>query len=247
MCYNPISHNIEVVSRGNVAEKSTGERRQAPYPIFLGQDGTFIVLMLYENVIKVIPLIKTPNENMPYHLVSLTHAINVRVRHSEVTSVVPLYAETKNDMPVFGVLYYRIEHTQVGGRPVQHIKREFEKHFYDRAKGDLTSGTLRLEFSSNTTYRVDPLIFGGFLAFDIDMVSFVKGDLAQRGIFYKPMRSPLKVTALCEVDEFDENTWSTKTGSNFMRYLYATESGELHMLAFQLDLLKQVINHNAAT
>lgn len=55
--YAQDSETIEVVSRGNLSEKGTGEKRERPFPIFLGGDGKFIVLMLYENVIKVIPLV----------------------------------------------------------------------------------------------------------------------------------------------------------------------------------------------
>jgi hypothetical protein len=52
------------------------------------------------------------------------------------------------------------------------------------------------------------------------------------------------VTAFCSVDEYDPVTKRTKEGSNFMRYLFATESGELFMLAFHLQLLDQVLEFN---
>jgi hypothetical protein len=45
------------------------------------------------------------------------------------------------------------------------------------------------------------------------------------------------VTAVCQVDYYDVLTGKTKEGTTFMRYLLATEAGELFMLAFQLELL----------
>jgi len=58
MSYDQDNHKIEVVSRGNIADKSGGgERREPPYSIFLSPCETMIVMMLYENVVKVIPLV----------------------------------------------------------------------------------------------------------------------------------------------------------------------------------------------
>lgn len=57
LAFNQETHKMEVVSRGNVAEKTNGEKREPPYSIFLGQECSFVALMLYENVLKVIPLV----------------------------------------------------------------------------------------------------------------------------------------------------------------------------------------------
>ena len=57
VCHNQANNNLEVVSRGKIAEMMH-ERKDPPYPIFLGQTGNFIALMLYHNIIKVIPLVK---------------------------------------------------------------------------------------------------------------------------------------------------------------------------------------------
>jgi hypothetical protein len=62
------SNSIEAISRGNLSEKGTGEKRQRPYPLFLTQDGKFIILMLYENVVKVIPLASRPDSQFPVQL-----------------------------------------------------------------------------------------------------------------------------------------------------------------------------------
>ena len=45
------------------------------------------------------------------------------------------------------------------------------------------------------------------------------------------------VTAICQVDKYNPIAKRTAEGNTFMRYLLATEAGELFMLAFHLDLL----------
>jgi len=60
----------------------------------------------------------------------LSNAINLRVRHSDVIDVIPLYDEGSKD-PVFAVLYQRFEHSIVQGQPVKKIKKEIEKTCYD--------------------------------------------------------------------------------------------------------------------
>jgi hypothetical protein len=93
---------IEVVSKGNIADKSGGgERREAPYSIFLTPCETMIVMMLYENVIKVIPLVYREQEGAN---IKMSMATNVRVRHSEVITVTPMFCN-KEKFPEFGVLY----------------------------------------------------------------------------------------------------------------------------------------------
>lgn len=127
--YEKEAHSIEVISRGNLSEKGTGEKRERPYPIFLGGDSKFIVLMLYENVIKVIPLVVVTRPDSPFP-VQLSNAINLRVRHSDVTSVIPLHCEGQNE-PMFAILYQKMEHSIVQGRPVKRVKREICKASYD--------------------------------------------------------------------------------------------------------------------
>ena len=91
MCYDVENHRIEVVSRGNIADKSGGgERREPPYSIFLSPCESMIVMMLYENVIKVIPLVARESEG-PGTNIKMSMATNVRVRHSEVISVTPIF------------------------------------------------------------------------------------------------------------------------------------------------------------
>ena len=49
------------------------------------------------------------------------------------------------------------------------------------------------------------------------------------------------MTAFCQVDEYDTKTNKTRQGRAFMRYLFATETGELFMLAFHMDALNQIL------
>ena len=81
------------------------------------------------------------------------------------------------------------------------------------------------------------------MAFDIDTISYCRKDLHPSTIFHQQLRSPYTVTAFCKVDEYDLKTRMTKEGSSFMRYLLATETGELFMLAFHLDALNHVLDH----
>ena len=100
--YSPTSQRIDVVSRGCLSEKGNGDRRQGPFPIFVGQDSKFIALMLYDNVIKIVP-IATKNDS-PFAIV-LSTAFNLRVRHSDVSDIIPLYNDRVETEPVFAVLY----------------------------------------------------------------------------------------------------------------------------------------------
>ena len=121
--------------------------------------------------------------------------MNVRVRHSNVLQVIPLAEEVNPEKaPTFGILYQKTEHVKVpgtSGPPALQIKREIEKHIYDREKGDLifrsqhvTTGG-RYDFASNSVYRVESLSFGGFLAFDISTVSYCRKDLHPAVVFHQ--------------------------------------------------------------
>ncbi len=63
--YNKENQQIEVISRGNLSEKGTGEKREGPYPLFIATDSKFITLMLYDNVIKIIPLVAKTDSQFP--------------------------------------------------------------------------------------------------------------------------------------------------------------------------------------
>lgn len=94
-----------------------------------------------------------------------------------------------------------------------------------------------VEFSSNSIYKVFPLEFGGFLAFEPDNMIFCRRDNHDRMV-YRRLRTPLMVKCLCAVDSLHpDNPQLTKEGTNFMRYVVATENGEIYMLGFQLQEL----------
>jgi hypothetical protein len=122
--------------------------------------------MLYDNVLKIVPIVT--KQDSPFAIL-LSTAFNLRVRHSDVSEIIPLYNERSESDPVFAVLYQRFEHSiTVQGRSNKSIKRELEKCVYDTAKTDLVSKGEKLVFKYNTVYKVYPLIFGGFLACDVD-------------------------------------------------------------------------------
>ena len=62
-----------------------------------------------------------------------------------MTDVIPIYNEN-SDEPVFAVLYQRIEHSLVQGKPVKRVRREIEKSYYDYQKGDFLSKNEKLTF-----------------------------------------------------------------------------------------------------
>jgi len=51
-------NGIQCLSTGNISDL-TGQKREPPYSVFLGANGKYIGLMLYENIVKIIPLVKT--------------------------------------------------------------------------------------------------------------------------------------------------------------------------------------------
>lgn len=66
--------------------------------------------MLYDNVIKIVPIVSKADST---YAITLSNAINLRVRHSDVSDIIPLYNDKSETDPVFAVLYQRIEHSTV--------------------------------------------------------------------------------------------------------------------------------------
>lgn len=56
----------------------------------------------------------------------------------------------------------------------------------------------------------------------------------------KPLRDSSLISAITQFDSFDPSTFKTEVGSDFLRYLLATESGDLYMLAFDLEIIRSV-------
>lgn len=71
----------------------------------------------------------------------MSNAINLRVRQSDVSAVIPIYSGHQSldpdGPPSFGILYQKIEHIQFGGKPCQQLRREFTKLTYDRHRDEL--------------------------------------------------------------------------------------------------------------
>jgi len=146
------------------------------------------------------------------------------------------------------VLYQKTDHVRVPGvvgPPALSIKVELEKQLFDIDRRDLTpleKNGGKLEFISNSVYRVEPLTFGGFLVFDLDTVSYHRnGSLSNSGAYHEQLKSVHTITAFCQVDEYDELKGKTATDSPFVRFLFATEAGELFMLAMHCETLGAVL------
>lgn len=50
-------NGYQCLSTGNISDL-TGQRREPPYSVFLGANNKYIGLMLYENIVKIIPIVK---------------------------------------------------------------------------------------------------------------------------------------------------------------------------------------------
>ena len=100
-------------------------------------------------------------------------------------------------------------------------------------RGDLVAvPAQKVSFASNTVYRVEPLEISGFLVFDIDTISYCRDDLSKKTLFVRKLRSAMTVTAFAQIDEYDTKTGRTESGSTFMRYMFASEAGDLYLLGF---------------
>jgi hypothetical protein len=83
------------------------------------------------------------------------------------------------------------------------------------------------------------LPFGGFLAFDLEFVYFY-AEGSNVCIDARKLRRSLVVSAITKVDDYDPVTGQTTDGKDFLRYLIGTEAGEVYMIAFHLQVLKDL-------
>ena len=100
-----------------------------------------------------------------------------------------------------------------------------------------------IEFVSDQIYHFEPLPFGGFLAFDSEYVYFHADGLGHP-IDTRKLRRPLVVSAITRVDQYDPKTGMTLDGKDFLRYLCGTEGGEIYMIAFHLQVIKELTKGN---
>lgn len=91
--------------------------------------------------------------------------------------------------------------------------------------------------SSGLVYLIEPLPFGGIMAFDPEFVYLYFGK-KQGCTEAKKLRRSMMISSIIMVDKYNPQTGRTDQGSNLLRYLAGTESGELYMIAFNLALVQ---------
>ena len=80
------------------------------------------------------------------------------------------------------------------------------------------------------------------MAFDIDSVAYYRRELQScSGAYHEQLKSAHTVTAFCQVDEFDCDKGTVPGKSPFVRFLFATEAGELFLLAMHTEMLNEVL------
>ena len=110
----------------------------------------------------------------------------------------------------------------------------------------MDSPTDTVTFVSQSIYNVLPLPFGGFLAIDPDFM-YLYADSKNLCIDARKLRQGVVFSAILQYDEFDKETMLTKQGKDFLRYIAATEGGELYMIAFHLQVLKELTQNGTKT
>ena len=101
---------------------------------------------------------------------TLSTAFNVRLKHPEVNQIIPLNASSgnKQTLGVF-VLDKRAKKRGEFETPTQQLL----KYQLDLAEQELVAiENQAVKFVSNAIYKIMPLQFGGFLAFDPEFVYF---------------------------------------------------------------------------
>ncbi|CDW78610.1 dna damage-binding protein 1 [Stylonychia lemnae] len=222
---------IHCISTGNIQD-ITGQKREPPYSVFLGSNGKYIGLMLYENIIKVIPLVKSQNNK-----IALSNAFNVRIRHPEAHQIIPLMEDDQPGSSTLAVFYQQQTSRPQNMNQTSLVLR-VKKYTLNMADKDIepTSNDDQVDLESSTTYRIKELDFGGFLAFDPEYIHCFRKRIKNK-IISKKLRKPMKITAFNSIDQYDPIMRKTKDGQSLMRYLFATECGEFYLLAFNLENL----------
>ena len=102
----------------------------------------------------------------------------------------------------------------------------------------------KIEFVSDQINHIEPLPFGGFLAFDLEFV-YLYGEGSNICVDAKKLRRSMVVSAITKVDDYDPTTGATTQGKDFLRYLLGTEAGEVYMIAFRLEILRELTKGGA--
>eukprot|EP00347_Sterkiella_histriomuscorum_P011081 403373826 len=237
---------IVCLSTGNISDV-TGQKREPPYSVFLGSDGRYIGLMLYENIIKIIPLVKGQNGKL-----ALSNAFNVRIKHPEAHQIIPLLDDEQNGHSAIAVFYQQQPNRTINPNNT-YFQLKLKKYYLNILEKDIepAQNEQQLDFENMHIIRVKELEFGGFIAFDPENIHCYKKRINSK-IISKKLRKPMKVTSITAIDQYDPLTKRTKQGLQLMRYLFATECGDLYLLAFNLEYLHLVtsignINPHEAT
>ena len=67
------------------------------------------------------------------------------------------------------------------------------------------------DFDNPNIYRLISLPFGGFLAIDPEHIHCFKRRIKTK-VVSKKLRNSMKITAFCQIDEYDASTKKTKEG-----------------------------------
>jgi len=118
------------------------------------------------------------------------------------------------------------------------MQHRLKRYYLNIADKDIEAGGVdeTLEFEGVNIYRVVPLEFGGVIAFEPDYIHCYRRRIKTK-VISKKLRNQMKVTSICAIDSYDPFTKRTKEGKTLMRYLFATESGEMYMLGFYLEMV----------
>lgn len=76
--------------------------------------------------------------------------------------------------------------------------------------------------------------FGGFLAFDSEFIYFYPNG-SNQCLDARKLRRSMVVSAITQVDPYNP-----EDQSGFLRYLIGTEGGEIYMIAFQIEILREI-------
>jgi hypothetical protein len=82
--FNKKTQRAELISKGYLKEQNQVQR-DPPYPLFVGPNKKYIALMLADNCLKIIPLVRNINTKL-----QLSAAFNVRIMHPEIAQIIPI-------------------------------------------------------------------------------------------------------------------------------------------------------------
>ena len=98
--YSPES-GISIASEGNIAD-TLSQPKEPPFSMFIGTSGKCICMMLYDNILKVIPL-----SGKDHRSVKLQNSFNIRLKHTEAHQITPMFGDLTQSDSTVGVFYYQ--------------------------------------------------------------------------------------------------------------------------------------------